>query len=173
MTVVAGTDPSVSVYPNIRESGASRKPGRSRLPLAVASIAAIGITGMIVGAQLGSGTVQVDDRVAPTTGPVRGEFRLAPGNQEPPGVVIPLHPQGPVPGEFRLGPGNAMPPGVVVPLASVAPATGPVRGEFRLAPGNQEPPGVVIPVVSQDGIPGEFRLGPGNALPPGVVMPVR
>ena len=53
-------------------------------------------------------------------GPVRGEFRLGPGNQEPPGYVIPLR-QGkvlsdPRPGEFRVGPGHQRPPGVVVPL---------------------------------------------------------
>ena len=52
--------------------------------------------------------------------PVRGEFRLGPGNQEPPGYVIPLR-QGkvlsdPRPGEFRIGPGHQRPPGVVVPL---------------------------------------------------------
>ena len=52
--------------------------------------------------------------------PVRGEFRLGPGNQEPTGYVIPLR-QGkvssdPRPGEFRVGPGNVLPPGVVVPL---------------------------------------------------------
>jgi hypothetical protein len=58
---------------------------------------------------------------APTAGdPVRGEFRLGPGNQQPPGYVIPLR-QGkvssdPQPGEFRVGPGHQRPPGVVVPL---------------------------------------------------------
>ncbi|HET9521338.1 MAG TPA: hypothetical protein VFO73_09860 [Candidatus Limnocylindrales bacterium] len=51
---------------------------------------------------------------------------------------------GPVPGEFRLGPGNQVPPGVVVPLRGSAGA--PVPGEFRLAPGNQVPPGVIVPL---------------------------
>jgi hypothetical protein len=50
------------------------------------------------------------------------------------------------PGEFRLGPGNLQPPGVVIPLAGGSRAPGPVRGEFRLGPGNQQPPGVVIPL---------------------------
>jgi hypothetical protein len=109
MTVVAGSDPSVSLYPFVQESAVSRKPGRARLPLATASIAAIGIAGLIAAAQVHTGA-------APTTGPVRGEFRLAPGNQQPLGIVIPLDSQGAVPGEFRLGPGNAQPQGVVVPL---------------------------------------------------------
>jgi hypothetical protein len=51
---------------------------------------------------------------------------------------------GPVRGEYRLGPGNQMPPGVVVPLRGFAAA--PVPGEYRLGPGNQEPPGVVVPL---------------------------
>jgi hypothetical protein len=108
MTVVAGSEPSVSRY-QLRESIDSRKPGRSRLLPAIASIAAIGIAGLIAAAQVVSG-------VAPATGPVRGEFRLAPGNQQPPGIVVPVNSQGAVPGEFRLGPGNALPPSVVVPL---------------------------------------------------------
>jgi hypothetical protein len=178
MTTVAGSDRSVSLYTYIQESAASRMSGRPRLPLAVASIAAIGITGMILAAQLGSGPTQIDGRAAPTTGPVRGEFRLAPGNQLPLGVVIPLDSRGIVPGEFRLGPGNAQPPAVVVPLRTVqvggaAAPTSAVRGEFRLAPGNQQPLGTVIPVDSQDVVPGEFRLGPGNAQPPGVALPLR
>jgi hypothetical protein len=50
--------------------------------------------------------------------PAPGEFRLAPGNLVPPGVVTPVVPAtgaNAAPGEFRLGPGNAMPPGVVNP----------------------------------------------------------
>src|SRR5512143_1459512 len=38
----------------------------------------------------------------------------------------------PVPGEFRLAPGLAQPPGIVVPVST---AGGPARGEFRLGPG--------------------------------------
>jgi hypothetical protein len=166
MTVISGTGPSGSLYPHIRARAGSRTPSGARLRLlSFAGIAAIGIAGLVAATQFGSGVV------APAAGPVRGEFRLAPGNQEPPGIVIPLESRAAVRGEFRLGPGNAMPPGVMVPLAPPARGAGPVRGEFRLAPGNQEPMGVVIPTVTQDGVPGEFRLGPGNALPPGVVVP--
>jgi hypothetical protein len=53
-----------------------------------------------------------------TDAPFPGEFRLGPGNQQPPGVVVPLSRGGvadPIPGEFRLGPGNHQPPGVVNP----------------------------------------------------------
>lgn len=178
MTTVAGSDRSVSVYTYIQEAAASRMSGRPRLPLAVASIAAVGITGVILAAQLGIAPTQFDGRATPTTGPVRGEFRLAPGNQQPLGVVTPLNSRGVVPGEFRLGPGNAQPPGVVVPLRTVqvggpdAP-TSAVRGEFRLAPGNQQPLGTVIPLDAHDVVRGEFRLGPGNAQPPGVALPLR
>ena len=116
MTTVAGSDRSVPFYPHIRESADTSKPGRWRLPVAIASLGAIGITALIAAAQLGSGAAQIDGGVTPATDPVRGEFRLAPGNQEPLGIVIPLDAQDAVPGEFRLGPGNAQPPGVVVPL---------------------------------------------------------
>ena len=79
---------------------------------AIAVLAAATIAFVVFGfanAQLGS-----------SGDPVRGEFRLGPGNQEPPGYVIPLR-QGkassdPRPGEFRVGPGHQRPPGVVVPL---------------------------------------------------------
>jgi hypothetical protein len=111
MTTVAGADSSVSVYTHRRESADSRKPGRSRLALAVAGIAVIGTAGVIAASQPHSSSM------SPVVGPVPGEFRLAPGNQTPPGIVIPLNSQGAVPGEFRLGPGNATPPGVVVPLS--------------------------------------------------------
>jgi hypothetical protein len=51
--------------------------------------------------------------------PMPGEFRLAPGNGEPPGIVVPrarATTVQPMPGEFRLGPGNAEPVGITVPL---------------------------------------------------------
>jgi len=109
MTTVAGTKNSRFPYPQTRQSTDPRNAGRARLPLAVAGIAAIGMAGLIAAAQPRGAEV-------PTVGTVRGEFRLAPGNQQPPGVAIPLDGQGAVPGEFRLGVGNAMPPGVVVPV---------------------------------------------------------
>ena len=72
----------------------------------------------------------------------------------------------PVPGEFRLAPGNQVPPGVVVPVAKAPaapaewkPSLVPVRGEFRLAPGNQVPPGIQIPLDQGRGLsdPVEWR----------------
>ena len=52
----------------------------------------------------------------------------------------------PVPGEFRRGPGNQQPPGIVIPYTGKSISSGPVPGEFRLGPGNQQPPGIVIPL---------------------------
>jgi hypothetical protein len=81
------------------------------------------------------------------------------------------------PGEFRLGPGNAQPPGVVVPAGNAPTSVSDAApGEFRLGPGLAQPPGVVVPAGNastsvSDAAPGEFRLGPGNAQPPGVVVP--
>ena len=69
---------------------------------------------------------------------VPGEFRLAPGNNQPPGVVVRLGVPSPIPGDFRLAPGNNTPPGLVG-----AGVTSPVAGDFRLAPGNNTPPGLV------------------------------
>jgi hypothetical protein len=113
VTVVAGTEPSVSLYTYMQDAAASRKAARSPRPVVITAIAALGFTGLIAAAQVGGG---VAPGTASVIAPVRGEFRLAPGNQKPLGVVIPLDSQGPVPGEFRLGPGNATPPGIVVRL---------------------------------------------------------
>lgn len=142
------SDPSLSFF-TIDYIGApenavpNRRPARGRrIAIAVASAAvALGLAAGIAAA-IGSGGSRpsaADD--ASVAAP--GEFRLAPGNQQPPGVVIPL------------------------PKAAVAG----VPGEFRLAPGNQQPPGVVVSPAKTpaDGVPGEFRLGPGNEEPPGVV----
>ena len=76
--------------------------------------------------------------------PIRGEYRLAPGNQEPPGYVIPLDRglglSNPKPGEYRLGSGNQEPLGVVVPLYSSGPSSGesPVSSVVRA--GRRSPP---------------------------------
>ena len=80
----------------------------------------------------------------------------------------------PMPGEFRLAPGNLQPPGIMVPVRSSRIRS--VPGEFRLAPGNLQPPGVTgsARAVSTSPMPGEFRLAPGNLPPPGdVVDPAR
>jgi hypothetical protein len=108
MTTVVGSHRSVFPHRHLRESVGSRTSIAARLPLAVAGIA-IGIAGLFAAAHAGS-------PVAPARGPVPGEFRLAPGNEQPLGVVVPLVASGSVPGEFRLGPGNAMPPGVAGPV---------------------------------------------------------
>jgi hypothetical protein len=44
--------------------------------------------------------------------PVPGEFRLGPGNDPAPGVVVRLGVPEPVPGDFRLSPGNLPPVGL-------------------------------------------------------------
>jgi hypothetical protein len=61
-------------------------------------------------------------------------------------AVRPAVDTAPVRGEFRLAPGNQQPPAIVVPLTKGGGLTTPVRGEFRLAPGNQQPPGVIVPL---------------------------
>jgi hypothetical protein len=50
--------------------------------------------------------------VVPAMTPAPGEFRLAPGNNQPPGLVR-FEIADPVPGDFRLAPGNNQPPGMV------------------------------------------------------------
>ena len=49
---------------------------------------------------------------AVTTDPVAGEFRLGPGNNPAPGIVVRLGGSDPVPGDFRLSPGNLQPVGI-------------------------------------------------------------
>ena len=44
--------------------------------------------------------------------PVPGEFRLGPGNNQAPGVVVRLGVPEPFPGDFRLSPGNLPPVGL-------------------------------------------------------------
>ena len=51
--------------------------------------------------------------MAPVATPVAGDFRLAPGNNQPQGVVVRLGMPEPFPGDFRLAPGNAQPQGIV------------------------------------------------------------
>ena len=46
------------------------------------------------------------------TDPVVGEFRLGPGNNPAPGVVVRLGASQPYPGDFRLSPGNLQPVGI-------------------------------------------------------------
>jgi hypothetical protein len=50
---------------------------------------------------------------APVATPVPGDFRLAPGNNMPQGVVVRLGLPEPYPGDFRLAPGNNQPQGIV------------------------------------------------------------
>ncbi len=49
----------------------------------------------------------------PVATPVPGDFRLAPGNDQPQGVVVRLGVPKPFPGDFRLAPGNNQPQGLV------------------------------------------------------------
>ena len=85
------------------------------------SVATVTAAAVLVGAIGAANAATVNSDGVIRTDPVRGEYRLAPGNQQPPGYVIPLGKasrlSGPMPGEFRLGPGNQVPPGVLVTLA--------------------------------------------------------
>ena len=74
-----------------------------------------------------------------------GEFRLAPGNNQPQGVVLRIPAQEPVPGEFRLAPGNNQPQGIVRgPVGTHHPLHGAGRG---ICPGRRlrGPGGMVAP----------------------------
>jgi hypothetical protein len=90
------------------------KPG-TRSPIsgtrlaAVAGLLALGFMagGMAAGGFAANGSVI--QAPTPIGGPVPGEFRLAPGNDVPPGVV--RFDAGRAPGDFRLTPGNAAPVG--------------------------------------------------------------
>jgi hypothetical protein len=73
--------------------------------------------------------------------PVPGEFRLGPGNQQPPGVVNTLE-RRPLAETWV----PSVPPVVALPIRDDAPSSDPAPGEFRLGPGNQQPPGVVNPL---------------------------
>jgi hypothetical protein len=79
----------------------------------VGGVAASSTSGPVADAprpvDIGGGTA----KVAPlprAVRPVPGEFRLGPGNDPAPGIVVAV-PE-PAAGDFRLGPGNEMPPGV-------------------------------------------------------------
>ena len=85
-----------------------------------AAIVAVAAAFFLAGMAFATASRPADRRPSVDSAPVRGEFRLAPGNQQPPGILVPLD-QGsklsdPVPGEYRVGPGNQPPPGVIVPL---------------------------------------------------------
>ena len=106
MTALAGPNRSILLPTHAGRAAGSRQPSRARLAVVSAGMA-IAVAGFIA-AQGGA-------RALPATGPVAGEFRLAPGNLQPLGVVVRVGAQGAQPGEFRLGPGNQTPPGVVIP----------------------------------------------------------
>ena len=124
--------------------------GEPRLTAAVGLAAAASVLAIGVAAAAFAGASAVSDPAAPVAkAPARapevvvdhripGEFRLAPGNNTPPGVVVRLGVPSPFPGDFRLAPGNNTPPGLVG-----AGMTAPTPGDFHLAPGNDTPPGLV------------------------------
>jgi hypothetical protein len=98
-----------------------RRPSSRRRAAAAASV---GAAALVLAGAIAAGAFRPAVQARPAGdcghGAVPGEFRLGPGNQQPPGVVVPAdrlaHPVAEqVPGEFRLGPGLAEPPGVVVP----------------------------------------------------------
>jgi hypothetical protein len=103
--------------PDGPSSSYPRRSGRGR-PIA-ATLLAAGVLAFAAGAMGGgretasAGGHAVAKAAPSVSAPVPGEFRLGPGNNQPPGIKVELHgPAGPMPGEFRLGPGNNQPPGV-------------------------------------------------------------
>jgi hypothetical protein len=119
MLVANPVDPSRAISISVMESSGPsdpypRRSGRAR-PLAIALVA----TGALAfaaaamnghGAAVPAGTTY---KVAAPAAAVPGEFRLGPGNNQPPGIKV-AAPAAAVPGEFRLGPGNNQPPEITV-----------------------------------------------------------
>jgi hypothetical protein len=94
-----------------------RRAGRAR-PLAVTLVAAgaLAFAAAAMGGGVAAPAGTTHKVAAPAvTSAVPGEFRLGPGNNQPPGITVGLPATGgSVPGEFRLGPGNNQPPGITV-----------------------------------------------------------
>ncbi|HEX5825961.1 MAG TPA: hypothetical protein VFY23_00450 [Candidatus Limnocylindrales bacterium] len=82
-----------------------------------------------------------------------------------------------VPGEFRLGPGNNQPPGIREERPEVAPrlaVPGAVPGEFRLGPGNNAAPGLV-PAVATGGtdLPHDLHAAATATMSPDAILPFK
>jgi len=93
---------------------------RHRLAMAARRVAIATVAGAaIVAAAIGvANAATVNSNGEVHTDPVRGEYRLAPGNLQPPGYVIPLDRglglSDPASSAFRfVGPKNVAPPGIV------------------------------------------------------------
>ena len=113
------SDPPARTPPG--RAGTSPSPSRSRKFLGVSALL---VAGYIVLGTLGADAAGPAAKepapvakaaptvAAPVATPVPGDFRLAPGNTMPQGVVVRLGVPAPFPGDFRLAPGNNMPPGI-------------------------------------------------------------
>jgi len=100
-------------------TSSSYRTQRGHLVTMAGLVLAAAVVGFGVGYAANATTAVGSEAPRVTSGPVAGEFRLGPGLEEAPGIVIPLAggPQAtPMPGEFRLGPGLQEAPGVLVPL---------------------------------------------------------
>jgi hypothetical protein len=156
MNLVNSADAQLSPVPSVDASGSSspvpsRRDGSRRSALVAAGLVAAATIGFVAGTRFAPSAPQA-------TAPVSGAVSLAPR-----------------PGEFRLAPGNQQPVGVAV-AAQRAIDLSPKAGEFRLAPGNLQPVGITHPTLSTvdtDPRPGEFRLAPGNLQPAGIAVPAR
>ena len=78
---------------------------------AVASVAPVAPTPVEVDGGIGGPVSKLGGQPV-SIDPVPGEFRLGPGNNPAPGVVVRLGVPKPFPGDFRLSPGNLPPVGI-------------------------------------------------------------
>ena len=86
--------------------------GRFTDPVATLAAASLLTVALVIGAfATAQAPAPAPAAKVPGAVAVPGEFRLAPGNNQPPGMVVPLGPTR-VTGEFRLAPGNNQPPGL-------------------------------------------------------------
>ena len=96
-----------------RPSSASYRVPKGRIAIVAGFVLASAVAGFGLG-YAATHTTSRSAVVAPDVTPRVGEFRLAPGLQQPPGIAVPnVRPMAsPVPGDFRLAPGNLPPEGL-------------------------------------------------------------
>ena len=94
----------------VQEVVRGMQPGAKGAPPATDAPVPVGAGGGVSGPVSKLGGQPVGQPVG--NDPVPDEFRLGPGNEPVPGVVVRLALPEPYPGDFRLSPGNLQPVGV-------------------------------------------------------------
>jgi hypothetical protein len=126
----------------------------------IAAAALLVVAYVAVGFATGSGPAPAAEKVpapaqyAPVATPVPGEFRLGPGNNDAPGLVV-ERPQ--------------IAPGLYAPIVVATPAP----GDFRLGPGNNDAPGIVPAVGEGAGLPDDLHGLVTATMAPAEILPFR